>query len=193
MDTANAAAHAVIFSIATFCFVLGDVGTSLALAFLPGFLRAEAPAARTPLDRGAELDVARARPTIANVLKVSWSISAVCVALSTGIASKGARAFTSQASVVAAIRRCLSLMALTFASHASAVTLEGVLLVERDLGFLCAFYACLGASIWRLHAAIAARKLGLPSLWAVYVYFQVVRAAAFAWRAGLIRKRRARG
>ena len=184
MGGAAAAAHTVIFSVAMFCFVLGDVGTSLALAFLPRFAKNGGEA-----EGRLAFDVAAARPSVANILRVCWTISGVCVAASSAVVLRGARAFTTDGAVVNAVAACLPLTAGTLALHASAVTLEGVLLVRRDLGFLCGFYAFLAACVAALHGAVARRNLGLRALWGVYVYFQGVRALAFAWRAGLLTPR----
>ena len=74
-------------------------------------------------------------------------------------------------------------------SMSERANLKMVCLVRRDLGFLCGFYAFLAACVAALHGAVARRNLGLRALWGVYVYFQGVRALAFAWRAGLLTPR----
>jgi len=80
-----------------FCFVLGDVGSSLAQAFLPPYaVGAAAPAAATAgpgasaaaapvAATNARFNLDAARPAILQILRVSWTISAVCVAISSAI------------------------------------------------------------------------------------------------------------
>ena len=185
---ADAAAHTVVMSVAMFCFVLGDVGSSLAQAFLPMYYD-EAKAGRSKFFVDA-FDLAAARPAITTVLRVSWAIEGVAVAVSSTIISRGTWAFTKDAGVAAAITRVLPMTALTLAGHSSAVTLEGVLLVQRRFGFLCAMYAVLGVASAALHRAILVTPgQGLFAIWQVYVAFQVTRCFAFAWRGGLFSKR----
>ncbi|KAJ1448115.1 hypothetical protein M885DRAFT_540329 [Pelagophyceae sp. CCMP2097] len=172
----NAAAHTVIYSVAIFCFVLGDVGTSLALAYLTPYYNEETKV----------FDLEAAKATINSVLRVCWSISAVCVAVSSLIIARGAAAFTADQAVIQSIRKVLPLTAATLAMHCSAVTLEGLLLIKRDFKFLCAVYAVIGLGVVQLHSQILKRGLGLSGVWAVYVAFQVGRTAVFAWQGGLI-------
>lgn len=188
-------AHTVIMSVAMFCFVLGDVGSSLAQAFLPTYCKKRA----VDVDggyceiaddgSGPSFDLEKARPAIKAVLRVSVSISAVCVAVSSAILTMGAGAFTSDAAVATTLRNALPFTAATLSMHASAVTLEGLLLVQRRLGFLCRVYAVMALGIVLANRTVMQRGLGLNGVWAVYVVFQFVRITAFSWRAGLLQGR----
>ena len=53
LDATQTAAHTVVFSVAMFCFVVGDVGTSLALAFLTSTSSSATAKGRRPLDTKA--------------------------------------------------------------------------------------------------------------------------------------------
>ena len=133
-----------------------------------------------------------ARPAITTVLRVSWTIAAVAVAASSLLISRGTAAFTADAGVAAAITRVLPMTALTLAMHSSAVTLEGLLLVQRRFPFLCGVYAGIGVATVALHRAILRTPgVGLGAIWAVYVGFQASRSLLFAWRAGLLSRPRA--
>ena len=167
-------------AVAMFCFVLGDVGSSLSQAFLPAYAISASATSKATFDLNA------ARPAISSILRVCWAISSVCVVVSSVIITRGASAFTSDLGVAKAINRALPFTALTLATHASAVTLEGLLLVQRDLGFLCKTYASIGIAAVAAHQFIVRSKcLGLGAVWGVYVAFQVSRIAVFSWRSGL--------
>ena len=85
--------------------------------------------------------------------------------------------------------RVLPLLVAVLALHASTVTLEGVLLVQRELPFLCWLYAAIGATVALAQRAIQrAPSAGLMPIWLVCVGFQAVRVVAFSWRAGLLRR-----
>ena len=192
---ADAAAHTVVMSVAMFCFVLGDVGSSLSQAFLSPFYRPSADGSHARSDGNGDdgaFDMEGVRPAITTVLRVSWTIAAVAVAASSLLISRGTAAFTADAGVAAAITRVLPMTALTLAMHSSAVTLEGLLLVQRRFPFLCGVYAGIGVATVALHRAILRTPgVGLGAIWAVYVGFQASRSLLFAWRAGLLSRPRA--
>ena len=163
--------------VAMFCFVVGDVGTSLALAYLPRFVGDGE--GRRPLDTKA------AQPTVRQVLRAGWCLSAVCVLASTLVVLRGSL-LTSDRAVQRAIARCLPLTVLNFCFHATAVTSEGALLATRDLRFLCTWYAGLGVAVLAAHRFILARGLGLPAIWLTYFGVQFSRAVVFPIRAGMV-------
>lgn len=177
LDPVQTAAHTVVFSVAMFCFVVGDVGTSLALAYLPRFV--SKGEGRRPLDTKA------AAPTVRQVLRVGWCLSALCVAASTGVVIRSSL-LTTDTAVQRAIAACLPLTVLNFCFHATAVTAEGALLATRDLRFLCKWYAGMGVAILAAHRAVLARGLGLPGIWLTYLCFQSSRAVVFPVRAGMV-------
>ena len=177
LDATQTAAHTVVFSVAMFCFVVGDVGTSLALAYLPRFV-GDGEGRRL-------LDTKAAQPTVRQVLRAGWCLSAVCVLASTLVVLRGSL-LTSDRAVQRAIARCLPLTVLNFCFHATAVTSEGALLATRDLGFLCTWYAGLGVAVLAAHRFILARGLGLPAIWLTYFGVQFSRAVVFPIRAGMV-------
>lgn len=177
LDPVQTAAHTVVFSVAMFCFVVGDVGTSLALAYLPRFV--SEGDGRRPLDTKA------AAPTVRQVLRVGWCLSALCVAASTAVIIRSSL-LTTDTAVQRAIAACLPLTVLNFCFHATAVTAEGALLATRDLRFLCKWYAGMGVAVLAAHRAVLARGLGLPGIWLTYLCFQYSRAVVFPVRAGMV-------
>lgn len=93
-------------------------------------------------------------------MKATLSVSAMCVLVSSWIITRGAGAFTTDAAVTQAIRGVLPMTALTLAAHASAVTLEGLLLVRRDMPFLCRAYALLAVLFLGANKLIVTHNLG---------------------------------
>ena len=85
----------------------------------------------------------------------------------------------------------LPLMAATLCFHGTAVTLEGVLLAQKAFGKLALTYS--GVLVSVIPAFLAIRRglwapygSGLLGIWAVYVWFQLSRVAAFAALGGLL-------
>mmetsp|Transcript_31557 Transcript_31557/g.70914 ORF Transcript_31557/g.70914 Transcript_31557/m.70914 type:complete len:275 (-) Transcript_31557:437-1261(-) len=220
----SAAAHTVIMSVAFLCFLLGDVGSSLAQAFLPAYATKREGNARdqtpgqtrsskgsraaigkketqTPPKGGAKggaalFDMAAARPAVTSILRTCWAISGVAVLCSSLILTLGQGAFTSDPGVQARMASVLPCTALTLALHSTAVTLEGLLLVQRKLRVLCSTYLAVGLACAGLHQLIAhlvkspafpgfQAPGGLVALWATYVLFQASRIAVFALATGL--------
>ena len=119
------------------------------------------------------------------MLRVAWSISALCVAVSTAVVLRGSLLVRDR-EVIRTVAACLPLTILNFCFHATAVTSEGALLATRDLGFLCKWYAGLGTAVFAAHRLILAKGAGLAAIWAVYVGVQLSRAIVFPIRAGTI-------
>ena len=67
-------------------------------------------------------------------------------------------------------------------AHGSCVTLEGVLLVKRELPFLVASYGVGGLIVARVSRAIARAGPTLGNVWMMLTVYQFARAALFAAR-----------
>ena len=207
---AQAAAHTALFATAMLCFMIGDVGSSLAPAFLPGFTqkRKEPPpqphwppmqqqqkkegvgGLRRRLPRpghGLELDMDAAWPTIAQLLRSTLCLSTCVVAISTLILTVGTAAFTGDPSVALEIRRTVPLIATTLTLHGTAVSLEGLLLAKKDFTTLCTAYSLVGAAFVGMQFLTRRLGLGLHGVWSAYIMFQVGRIAIFSWRGGLLK------
>ena len=203
---AAAAAHTAIFSVVMLCFTVGDVGSSLTQAYLPPFAAAndapppddeDEPARRRlslrRLRRGRRrtaptFDAVAAAPTIGRMLASAGLISAAVVGISSAIiGGAGAYAIASEPSVVAEMRKVLPLVAGTLALHASAVTIEGLLLARRDFSSLNNIYAAVAASLVGLYTLVRRTGAGLAGVWSTYIFFQLSRVMLFGWRAELWR------
>uniref|UniRef100_A0A7S0J3Q8 Protein DETOXIFICATION n=1 Tax=Calcidiscus leptoporus TaxID=127549 RepID=A0A7S0J3Q8_9EUKA len=184
---AQAAAHTALLSIAMFCFTFGDVGSSMAQAFLPAFYRDE------PSSDGkhtkALFDLSAAKPTFQQLIRVTWCISASVVAVATVIILRGARLITTDTAVITQMRKVLPLMAGTLTMHGSAVTLEGLLLAKKDFGALCTVYSAVALCTLASQCLVRRSGAGLIGVWAVYIGFQIMRIMAFTLRSGLLSRR----
>ena len=67
-------------------------------------------------------------------------------------------------------------------AHGSCVTLEGVLLVKRDLPFLVASYGVGGLIVAWVARALARAGPTLGNVWMMLTVYQFARAALFAAR-----------
>ena len=183
---APAAAHTALMAVAWLCFTFGDVGSSLAQAYLPAF-SSSPPAAREGESQPRPIfDLAAAKPTIAMLLRVTCSISATVVLLSSLIVGVFAGQLTPDVAVQRQMRRVLPLMVATLATHGTAVTLEGLLLARKAFRGLAAVYTGVFLSVAAGLLLVRTRSLGLLGVWAVYVWYCAGRAVAFAALGGLL-------
>ena len=123
------------FCCAMLRFVVGDVGTSLALAYLPRFVGDGE--GRRPLDTKA------AQPTVRQVLRAGWCLSAVCVL---AFDARGVAWFIAHVGPGGAAPSQVPA-----ADGAELLQrrddVGGALLATRDLRFLCTWYAGLGGGL----------------------------------------------
>ena len=200
---APAAAHTALMAVAWLCFTIGDVGSSLAQAYLPVF-SSSAPAAAAsyaPATSNAggaaggraakqrppqpHFDLAAARPTIAMLLRVTCSISGAVVLLSSLIVGLFAAQLTPDVAVQRQMRRVLPFMVATLATHGTAVTLEGLLLARKAFRGLALTYAGVFVSVGLGLFLVRRSAAGLLGVWAMYVWYCAGRAIAFAALGGL--------
>ena len=181
---APAAAHTALMAVAWLCFTFGDVGSSLAQAFLPAFASEEHPppaAAAATAEEGSaaadgrsplvqfvyprrpsppeaaprtSFDMAAAWPTLRQLLRCTATISTVVVGLAATLLTAGAGQISSDPAVREQMRAVLPLMAATLSTHGTAITLEGVLLAQKDFAGLAATYTAVGLSCAALLALV---------------------------------------
>lgn len=199
---AAAAAHTALMAVAWLCFFCGDVGSSLAQAFLPPFAtrtrtrRVDAGAGRSAADAddadaadggGAlSFDTAAAWPTLRQLLRCTLMISASVVAMASTMLAFGAPLITADPSVQQQMRAILPFMVATLSTHGMAVTLEGVLLARKALRALALTYTGVGLSCAALLALVRRTGAGLAGVWCVYIWYCAVRVVAFASLGGLL-------
>jgi Na+-driven multidrug efflux pump len=197
---APAAAHTALMAVAWLCFTFGDVGSSLAQTYLPAFSSAppapplrsamadsdgatEAEKADTPSVR---FDMEAAWPTIAMLLRVTFSISLLVVGLSGTIVGALVGQLTPDLAVQQQMRQVMPLMLATLATHGAAVTLEGLLLARKAFRGLALTYGAMAVSIAAALSFVRTSGAGLAGVWLVYVWYCFGRVLAFAGLGGLL-------
>ena len=137
--------------------------------FLPGILAEERKTGI--VKRGAK-----------RLLFITGLISGLCAAAMAGwLPSRGARLFTTDMAVVAALKESAPILGFSVLMHAIALTNEGMLLAQRDLRFLSSSYVITTiATIGLLLSPL--RPLTLQGQWCILAGFQGVRAVQFAIR-----------
>ena len=203
---AAAAAHTALMAVAWLCFTFGDVGSSLAQAYLPAFTAAaapeepdavlaspspspSAPAGHRPSKQAAlRFDMHSAWPTLRMLLKVTWTIALVVVAMSSTIVGGFAQQLTPDVAVQQQMRQVLPLMVAALATHGTAITLEGLLLAQKNFRGLGLTYTGVAVTVGAILSFVRASGAGLAGVWAVYVWYCFGRALSFAWFGGLFRR-----
>lgn len=202
LGAVEAAAHTALFAIAMLCFTFGDVGSSLAQAYLPSFFKPAKSSGMVASTTGSasgsssvsksaravsSFNLDAARPTIAQLVRCTVGISATVVGIATAVILLFSKQITPDVAVVKQMRRVLPLMVTTLTLHGSAVTLEGLMLAKQDFRALVGTYTFVGSSILALQLLVRRCGGGLLGVWAVYVWFQLSRVLIFLWRGGLLK------
>eukprot|EP00977_Amphora_coffeiformis_P013942 scaffold3806_cov169-Amphora_coffeaeformis.AAC.18 len=185
----KAAAHTALLSVAMLCFILGDVGSSLAQAFLPAFVRSSSDEEVKDGDASSpetDFDLPAALPTIRQLLKCTLSIStAAMIIASTAIGIFGHQ-ITSDPAVLQEMKQALPWVITALSVHGSVVTLEGLLLVRKKFRILSVFYTILGGTVAAFQIATKRFDWGLAGVWGCYVWFCGSRFVTFSALGGLM-------
>lgn len=181
---APAAAHTALFAVAMLCFTFGDVGSSLSQAFLPAF-------AFTKDEKGkkeakTDFDVVAATPTIKQLLKCTFTISTTVVCLSSIIVTLFSGQISRDPSVIQQMRRILPAMIACLSIHGTAVTLEGLLLAQKNFKGLTVTYIGVALSVAGWLTAVRHYNVGLMGIWGCYIWFSGSRILAFSVLGGLL-------
>ena len=176
LGTIAMAAQQVIVSIFYCLCPVADALNLTAQSFIPGIYEKE---------RGSERTAAL-RKTSKEFLQAGGIFGAVLV----GIASLMpfmCPFFTSDPVVIGQVKQIVPFLAGAFAVHGAICASEGVLLGQKDLGFLgkayAAFFLAVPMMMLRVkQAALAGAGVGLTSVWRVFVGYQILRSALFLTR-----------
>ncbi|KAL3922035.1 MAG: hypothetical protein SGILL_002423 [Bacillariaceae sp.] len=189
---AEAAAHTALLSVGMLCFVLNDVGSSLAQAFIPAFVgekQHESINDDEEQSKEPHFDLEAAMPTIRQVLKCTLSISATAVAISSIIIGLFGSSITQDPTVLSTMKKTLPWLATALSMHGTAVTLEGILLARKKLKGLTIFYSFLALSILGYQIMIRKLGLGLMGVWGCYCWVCGSRIIAFSALGGMLNPR----
>ena len=171
------AANQVILSVFYCLTPVCDSLNLTAQSFLPGIVQQKGSS-------GAKAD-AMSR-SVRNFVKASIIFGGACVGM-VGLVPYISRFFTSDPLVIAQVNSVVPILAGIFALHGFICTAEGILLGQRDLGFLGKSYASYFFAVpyfmLRLkRLAFSGVSIGLSSLWEVFFFYQIVRASMFGAR-----------
>ncbi|CAJ1939015.1 unnamed protein product [Cylindrotheca closterium] len=173
------AAHQVLLRSFFFWCPVGDSVGMTSQVFLPGILAKER---RTGVpQRGAKR------------LLFSTGVGAGLVAavLAWLLPARGAGLFTADAAVAQALRRTAPILGLSISMHAVALTCEGMLLAQRDLGFLSKSYIITTiATISLLLSPLRPSTLG--GSWWILALFQASRSFQFTLRNIILTNRKSK-
>jgi len=163
------AAHQVLLKSFFFWTPVGDSVGMTSQVFLPGILAEEK---RTGVAQGG------AKRLLFTLGVVAGLVAATLAGL---LPSKGSGLFTTDIHVAAILKLTSPILALGVSMHAIALTCEGMLLAQRDLGFLSSTYV-----ITTIATAVLLlspfRPATLGGSWWVLAFFQGSRAIQFALR-----------
>ena len=138
------------------------------------------------------LDLVAARPTIIQLLKTMFGVSACVVAIAATIIIVFSGKISCDPAVVRQMLLILPFMAAALSLHGTTVTLEGLLLAQKDFSFLSVVYIFIASSCVMFHSLIRRYNLGLFCVWSVYIYFQFSRLVVFSLRGFRTSNRRRR-
>jgi len=171
------AAHQVLLRSFFFWCPVGDSVGMTSQVFLPGILAEERRTGEPR--RGAKR------------LLFTTGVAAGLVAsvLAFLLPSRGAALFTRDARVAAALRRTAPVLGLSISMHAVALTCEGMLLAQLDLGFLSRSYIVTTIATGALLLS-PFRPTTLGGSWWILALFQGSRSIQFAFRNVIISRRR---
>jgi len=192
------AAHQVLLRTFFFFTPIGDSVGMASQVFLPGVLAAQKKEREQQMASGSSggggsglaspprrrrRDGARRTLFAAGLVTglLGASVSAVIPVTLSGV-------FTTDAAVAGALAGAAPLLGLAVALHAVALTCEGLLLAQRDLGFLSASYLATTAAAAALLLS-PHRPASLNAAWVLLALFQGVRAVQFTLRSVWLARR----
>ena len=184
---AKAAAHTALLSVSMLCFLLGDVGSSLAQAYLPAFVRTSSEETKNEASSEPDFDLPAALPTIRQLLKCTLSISTAAMVIASTMIGIFGHQITSDPAVLKEMRQALPWVITALSVHGSVVTLEGLLLVRKKFRVLSVCYTILAGTVAAFQVATQRFDWGLAGVWGCYVWFCGSRFLTFLTLGGLFR------
>jgi len=183
LGTLSMAANQVILSVFYCLCPLSDSLNLTAQSFIPGIFQKKWGPARTKA----------LKESISNFAKVgimTGGVSAILV----GLIPLVSKYFTTDPLVIAQVNSALPILAAIFSLHGVICAGEGLLLGQKDLGFLGKAYAAYFFAVpyfmlrQKTMAITGARAVSLSSLWEVFLSYQVVRFITWGLRLAFLKK-----
>ena len=158
----STAAHRVLMCVYWFSFPFAEVCSQVGQAFLPG--------------------VRRIGPLVRKLLGLGALVGAASAASAAGVLAVAPQLFTSDGSVIAAIRALVPLVGACIVTLAPMCAMEGALLATRQLRFLSTFYTANALAMVAAFALVERLGLGLSAAWSCMLTFQLLRLLSFGLR-----------
>jgi Na+-driven multidrug efflux pump len=184
MGTISMAAQQVIVSLFYCLTPIADSLSLTAQSLVPAIAERKASSEKS----------AALKETVKNFLKAgvvfgcTMMASVSAIPLLTGF-------FTSDPAVISLVNSVVPLLLVFFGLHGFVCGMDGLLLGQKDLGFLGKMYAVFFAAVpWLMlkvkrAALTGSRPVNLSSVWKVFVGYQAFRCAAWMVRCAVLQKR----
>jgi len=194
----SAAAYTALSSVSFLCMHFAEVGNSLAQAFLPPFQRTSTSTSlsqktttttKKSSSSSSWFDLDAAMPTIRQLLKVTIGMSTFVTAVAAIMIGIFGGTLTNDVAVLAEMRRTLPVILATLAFHGSYVTLEGIVVAQKQFRALSLCYTVLAVAV-AAYLPWAVTKLGLAGVCGTFLWFCATRIVAFSALGGLWWRRR---
>lgn len=172
LGTISMAAQSIIVSLFYCLTPIADSLSLTAQSFVPSIFEK-----KPSVQRSQAL-----RKTIVNFMKAGGIFGAIMVA-AVGCIPLVSGAFTSDLSVIALVNKVTPMLAGVFAVHGVVCASEGLLLGQKDLGFLGKLYTAFSFVVpyYMLRIKTVAGA-SLTSVWRVFLSYQLIRCASWLFR-----------
>lgn len=184
LGTVSMAAQQVIVSIFYCLCPIADSLSLTAQSFVPAIA-----------DREASMEKSAAmKKTLVNFLKAGGVFGGAMMAAVCGIPLMTGW-FTADRAVINLVNSVVPLLLIFFGVHGFVCGTEGILLGQKDLGFLGKMYAAFFAAVpyimlgVKKKALAGCKSVGLASVWTVFIGYQLVRCGLWVTRSAILQRR----
>ena len=184
LGTASMAAQQIIVSIFYCLCPIADSLSLTAQSFVPAIAEKEPSIEKAGAMKKVLINFLKAGAVFGGAM-----MSAVCgIPLLTGF-------FTSDQAVISLVNSVVPLLLVFFGAHGFVCGTEGMLLGQKDLGYLGTMYASFFAAVpyimlgVKRKAVAGSNSVGLTSVWTVFIGYQLVRCGLWIVRSIILQRR----
>jgi Na+-driven multidrug efflux pump len=181
--TVSMAANQIITSIFYSLIPVADSLSMTAQSFLPGIVARKPSVEKAKAIQGTTMSLLK----VAGLCGLFLAGVVACIPLASQL-------FTSDPAVISLVRRIVPVLFAIFSLHGVFCGSEGILLGQRDLGFLGRMYAVYFAVVPYLmlqvkKAAKAGAAVDLATVWNIFLGYQLFRISAWVGRVAWLQRR----
>jgi len=184
LGTVSMAAQQVIVSIFYCLCPIADSLSLTAQSFVPAISEKEASMGKATAMKKVLVNFLKAGAVFGGAM-----MAAVCgIPLLTGF-------FTADQAVIDLVNSVVPLLLVFFGAHGFVCGIEGILLGQKDLGFLGKMYASFFAAVpyimlgIKKKALAGSKSVGLTSVWTVFIGYQLARCGLWLARSAILQRR----